>query len=197
MTILQSYRIERKRYLARVRRQQKQGYQVDVIKIPKNPTRASINRLKKQTAKEIKSKSPLLDLESGEVITKTTKIERRLLERSNRQYLTEIRKTTSQQELPSEVNIIIQNFYLTISKFIPPLQEILMDRLNELTQTEEDRIALAKAMKENPDYVPNPADSRESIIEYKFTLLQNIMRMNNEETQEMIEYTDIVESEEL
>lgn len=65
----QQYNKEYNKYLARVRNQQKQGVQVDRIKRVKKPTQASIERLKKQTAKEIRSKASVVNMLTGELIT--------------------------------------------------------------------------------------------------------------------------------
>lgn len=64
----QQYDKEYNNYLARVRNQQKQGVQVDKIKRVKKPTQVSIERLKKQTAKEIRRKASVVDMLTGELI---------------------------------------------------------------------------------------------------------------------------------
>lgn len=63
------YSKEYTNYLARVRNQQKQGVQVKIIKRVKNTTQASIERLKKQTAKEIRKKASVVNMLTGELIT--------------------------------------------------------------------------------------------------------------------------------
>lgn len=65
----QQYNKEYNKYLARVRNQQKQGVQVDRIKRVKKPTQASIERLKKQTAKEIRNRASVVNMLTGELIT--------------------------------------------------------------------------------------------------------------------------------
>lgn len=65
----QQYSKEYKKYLARVRYQQKQGVQVQIIKRVKKPTQASIERLKKQKAKEIRKKASVVNMLTGELIT--------------------------------------------------------------------------------------------------------------------------------
>lgn len=65
----QQYTKEYNNYLARVRNQQKQGVLVERIKRVKKPTQASIERLKKQTAKEIRSKASVVNMLTGELIT--------------------------------------------------------------------------------------------------------------------------------
>lgn len=65
----QQYTKEYNKYLARVRYQEKQGVQVDRIKRVKKPTQVSIERLKKQRAKEIRSKASVVNMLTGEIIT--------------------------------------------------------------------------------------------------------------------------------
>ena len=65
----QQYPKEYNKYLARVRNQQKQGVQPQIIKRVKKPTQASIERLKKQTAKEIRQKASVVNMLTGELIT--------------------------------------------------------------------------------------------------------------------------------
>ena len=65
----QQYSKEYYKYLARVRNQQKQGVQVQIIKRVKKPTQASIERLKKQSAKEIRKKASVVNMLTGELIT--------------------------------------------------------------------------------------------------------------------------------
>lgn len=65
----QQYAKEYNKYLARVRNQQKQGVQVQRIKRVKKPTQASIERLQKQTAKEIRERASVVNMLTGEIIT--------------------------------------------------------------------------------------------------------------------------------
>lgn len=67
--IQKEYSHEYTKYLARVRNQQKQGVQVKIIKRVKNPKQASIDRIKKQTAKEIRKNATVVDMLTGEKIT--------------------------------------------------------------------------------------------------------------------------------
>ena len=67
--IQKEYSHEYTKYLARVRNQQKQGVQVKIIKRVKNPKQASIDRIKKQIAKEIRKNATVVDMLTGEKIT--------------------------------------------------------------------------------------------------------------------------------
>lgn len=65
----QQYAKEYNKYLARVRYQQKEGVQVQRIKRVKKPTQVSIERLQRQTAKEIREKASVVNMLTGEIIT--------------------------------------------------------------------------------------------------------------------------------
>ena len=68
MTVKEQYKREYRNYLRRVNRAVKQGYIVDVIARVKKPTKAAINRLKQQTGEKIRSKSRIVDVETGEIL---------------------------------------------------------------------------------------------------------------------------------
>ena len=70
MTVKQHYKKARANYLARVNRLKKQGWYIQVIPPVKKPTKASIERLNKQTAKQLRSKAKLYDINTGQEISK-------------------------------------------------------------------------------------------------------------------------------
>lgn len=90
----QQYAKEYNNYLARVRNQQKQGVQVKIIKRVKNPAQASIDRIKKKTAKEIRKNATVVDMLTGEKITSKEYGRKHALER-NRVF---IKLTPQEQE---------------------------------------------------------------------------------------------------
>lgn len=92
--IQKEYSKEYNKYLARVRNQQKQGVQVKIIKRVKNPTQASMDRIKKQTAKEIRKNATVVDMLTGEAITSKEYGRKHALER-NRVF---IKLTPQEQE---------------------------------------------------------------------------------------------------
>lgn len=92
--IQQLYSKEYTNYLARVRNQQKQGVQVKIIKRVKNPTQASIEVLKRQTAKKIRENASVVDMLTGEEITAKEYGRKKALER-NRVF---IKLTPQEQE---------------------------------------------------------------------------------------------------
>lgn len=92
--IQKEYSHEYTKYLARVRNQQKQGVQVKIIKRVKNPKQASIDRIKKQIAKEIRKNATVVDMLTGEKITPKEYGRKHTLER-NRVF---IKLTPQEQE---------------------------------------------------------------------------------------------------
>lgn len=73
------YNKEYKNYLRRVQRQVEQGVQVKVIQKVKAPKKISIEKLKKQTAKVIKENTPVVNLLTGELISKSEKERKNVL----------------------------------------------------------------------------------------------------------------------
>lgn len=73
------YNKEYKNYLRRVQRQLEQGVQVKVIQKVKAPKKTSIEKLKKQTAKVIKENTPVVNLLTGELISKSEKERKNVL----------------------------------------------------------------------------------------------------------------------
>jgi len=208
MTLRQQYNRARRNYLARVRELERQGYQVDRIDIPKKPTRASISRLQKQTSSKLKEKSAFIDIFTGEVLEPKGKSERKKFEKRNKRntaYIKDIAKQMNLprdiviQSIPTEVDLTIENFYESIDRFIPPLQEFIKSKMDELLgdNSPERRQALEKTLKENPEYVPTPDQSSQSSIAYNFTVLANAMGLNLREIQELQELagTDGIETE--
>lgn len=96
--IQKEYSHEYTKYLARVRNQQKQGVQVKIIKRVKNPKQASIDRIKKQNAKEIRKNATVVDMLTGEAITFKEYGRKHALER-NRVF---IKLTPQEQEYARE-----------------------------------------------------------------------------------------------
>ena len=112
--IQKEYSKEYNKYLARVRNQQKQGVQVKIIKRVKNPTQASIDRIKKQTAKEIRKNATVVDMLTGEVITSKEYGRKHALER-NRVF---IKLTPQEQEYAREHGSDLQDLKTILKKGI-------------------------------------------------------------------------------
>ena len=202
MTILQEYRRERRNYMRRVNRQVKQGFMVNPIPIPKKPTRASINRLKAQTAKVIQESSVLVDLITGESYDKTrskkSKKKRSEILKQNKLFL-KLNKfdqhlsrqagkifRASEKELtltPTQsYETIIDNWYSAIESFRPDIYMYLSSKTNELIEgkSAEIRRQFAYVYNQNPDVFPEAGDSDRAIINAKFEQIRNLMRWSEE-----------------
>lgn len=112
--IQKEYSHEYTKYLARVRNQQKQGVQVKIIKRVKNPKQASIDRIKKQTAKEIRKNATVVDMITGEKITPKEYGRKHALER-NRVF---IKLTPQEQEYARDHGFDLQELKAILKKGI-------------------------------------------------------------------------------
>lgn len=219
MTILQEYRRERRNYMRRVNRQVKQGFMVNPIPTPKKPTRASINRLKAQTAKVIQESSVLVDLITGESYDKTrskkSKKKRSDILKQNRLFL-KLNKfdqhlsrqagkifRASKKELtltPTQsYETIIDNWYSTIESFRPDIYMYILSKTNELIEGKgkEVRRKFAYVYYQNPEAFPGQGDSDRAIINAKFEQIRRIMDWadNSEAYYDFISMFDTIEEE--
>ena len=206
-TIRAQYNKAYRNYLARVNRQVRVGYNVDVIQRVKNPTRASIRRLQKQTAKTIKEHSTLYDMITGQEVTR----QRKSAERINREFssLSPIEQELSREQgkitryEPSEgaisaVDITIENWYDYVEKsFTPQIAQYIKERSDAMINT--DRDAFAYAIAENPDALPSPGyHNSERMVDASFSNIARIMKVdkNSEGFQSFIDgVSGIVERE--
>lgn len=206
-TIRAQYNKAYRNYLARVNRQARVGYNVDVIQRVKNPTRASIRRLQKQTAKTIKEHSTLYDMITGQEVTR----QRKSAERINREFssLSPIEQELSREQgkitryEPSEgaisaVDITIENWYDYVEKsFTPQIAQYIKERSDAMINT--DRDAFAYAIAENPDALPSPGyHNSERMVDASFSNIARIMKVdkNSEGFQSFIDgVSGIVERE--
>lgn len=207
-TIREQYNKAYRNYLARVNRQVRVGYNVDVIKRVKNPTKASIRRLAKQTAKTIKEHSTLYNMLTGEEVTR----QRKSAERINREFssLSPIEQELSREQgkitryEPSEgaisaVDITIENWYDYVEKSFPPqIAQYIKERSDAMINI--DRDAFAYAIAENPDALPSPGyHNSERMVDASFSNIARIMKVNknSEGFQKFVDnVTGIVEREE-
>lgn len=186
-TIREQYNKAYRNYLARVNRQVRVGYNVDVIKRVKNPTKASIRRLAKQTAKTIKEHSTLYNMITGEEVTR----QRKSAERINREFssLSPIEQELSREQgkitryVPSEgaisaVDITIENWYDYVEKsFTPQIAQYIKERSDAMINI--DRDAFAYAIAENPDALPSPGyHNSERMVDASFSNIARIMKVN-------------------
>ena len=176
--IQKEYSHEYTKYLARVRNQQKQGVQVKIIKRVKNPKQASIDRIKKQTAKEIRKNATVVDMLTGENITPKEYGRKHALER-NRVF---IKLTPQEQEYARlhgsdlkelkailkkgirvniatpvlDYEVIIDTWYDSLDSFHPKVATWLREKTDALLSnaTERDRALFAYTYSKAPEAFP-------------------------------------------
>lgn len=176
----QQYSKEYNKYLARVRNQQKQGVQIQRIKRVKKPTQASIERLKKQTAKEIKRKASVVNMLTGELISPEEYGRKHALE-ANRVF---IKLTPQEQEYARmqgyktvkdlkelqkagikvntatpalDYEVIIESWYDSLDSFARTTAEYLRMKTDTLllNATEHDRALFAYTYSKAPEVFPS------------------------------------------
>ena len=214
----QQYNKEYNKYLARVRNQQKQGVQVKIIKRVKNPTQASIERLKKQTAKEIRKNATVIDMLTGEAITAKEYGRKKALER-NRIF---IKLTPQEQEYARihdyglkelkkilkkgiRVNIatpvldyesIIDSWYDSLESFAPKTADYLREKTDALLYnvSDKERALFAYTYSKEPEAFPTEPYMDKATVDAVFW---NILRRmgvlsTTEDFQEFLQEQDIV-----
>lgn len=206
-TIREQYNKAYRNYLARVNRQVRVGYNVNVIQRVKNPTRASIRRLEQQTAKTIKEHSTLYSMITGEEVTR----KRKSAERINREFSSlspveqelsreqgKITKYQPSEDVVSAVDITIENWYDYVEKsFTPQIAQYIKERSDVMINN--DRDAFAYAIAKNPDALPSPGyHNSERMVDASFSNIARIMNVdkNSEDFQSFVDgVSGIVERE--
>jgi hypothetical protein len=218
--VKEQYKHEYRNYLRRVNRAVKQGYIVDAIGRVKKPTRASINRLKQQTGEKIRSKSEIVDVETGEILKPIkNKKERLSQQRKNVNILKADLQTvanTVENNIPVKQiptmsdNIlpptesyeqIIDNWYQQVREsFYWYIAQFIEWQTNRLIygKSEETRRRFAYVLSQHPDIFPEPPyETRESILN-SFNEIARMMELapDSEAYQDFLSMYDGVESEE-
>lgn len=216
--IQKEYSKEYNKYLARVRNQQKQGVQVKIIKRVKNPMQASIDRIKKQTAKEIRKNATVVDMLTGEVITSKEYGRKHALER-NRVF---IKLTPQEQEYAREhgsdlqdlktilkkgirVNIatpvqdyeaIIDSWYDSLESFAPKTAHWLRQKTDALlaNASNKERALFAYTYAKEPEAFPTEPYMDKATVDAVFwNILQRMgVLSSTEDFQEFLQEQDIV-----
>lgn len=216
--IQKEYAKEYNKYLPRVRNQQKQGVQVKIIKRVKNPTQASIDRIKKQTAKEIRKNATVVDMLTGEVITSKEYGRKHALER-NRVF---IKLTPQEQEYAREhgsdlqdlktilkkgirVNIatpvldyeaIIDSWYDSLESFAPKTAHWLRQKTDALlaNASNKERALFAYTYAKEPEAFPTEPYMDKATVDAVFwNILQRMgVLSSTEDFQEFLQEQDIV-----
>ena len=216
--IQKEYSHEYTKYLARVRNQQKQGVQVKIIKRVKNPKQASIDRIKKQIAKEIRKNATVVDMLTGEKITPKEYGRKHALER-NRVF---IKLTPQEQEYARvhdfdlkelkallktgiPVNIatpvldyeaIIDSWYDSLESFAPKTAHWLRQKTDALlaNASNKERALFAYTYAKEPEAFPTEPYMDKATVDAVFW---NILRRmgvlsSTEDFQEFLQEQDIV-----
>lgn len=219
MTIKEQYKREYRNYLRRVNRAVKQGYIVDVIPRVKKPTRASINRLKQQRADKIKSKSQIVDVETGEILKPIKNKKKRITQQRKNESILRAELQTVADVVENKVPItqapamstetlpptesyeqIIENWYQQVREsFYWYIAQFIESQTNRLIygQPEETRKRFAYVLTQNPDIFPEPPyDTRESIVN-SFNDIARMMELapDSEAYKDFLSMYDTVESE--
>lgn len=198
MTIKQQYKKARANYLARVNRLKKQGWDIQVIAPVKKPTKASVERLNKQTAKQIRSKAKLYDINTGKEITKhrLTKAKEQGRKQKRTSISSQIAKKTqrnnmnqvSSKSVISKINIPelkkqtptglrLTEWYEDINTiYAQSIRRVLFELTSELTKTDELEQAFSKVLQYNPDLFPQGAYEPEHILKQRFYAISTKMR---------------------
>lgn len=220
MTVKEQYKREYRNYLRRVNRAVKQGYIVDVISRVKKPTRASINRLKQQTGEKIRTKSEIVDVETGEILKPIkNKKERLSQQRKNVNILKADLQTvanTVENSMPvkqmsgmsskvlsptDSYEQLIDNWYQQVREsFYWYIAQFIEWQTNRLIygKSDETRRRFAYVLSQHPDIFPEPPyETREAILN-SFDEIARMMELasDSEAYYDFLSMYDGVESEE-
>lgn len=215
----QQYAKEYNKYLARVRNQQKQGVQTERIKRVKKPTQASIERLKKQTAKEIRSKASVVNMITGELITSKEYGRKNALE-INRVFIkltpqeqeyarmqgySDIKELKALQKNGIKVNIatpvldyeaIIDSWYDSLESFAPKTANWLREKTDALlgNASDKERALFAYTHAKEPEAFPTEPYMDKAMVDAVFWNILHRMGVitTTEDFQEFLQEQDIV-----
>lgn len=215
----QQYSKEYNKYLARVRNQQKQGVQAQIIKRVKKPTQASIERLKKQKAKEIREKASVVNMLTGELITAKEYGRKHALE-INRVFIklspqeqeyvrfhdyTTAKELKALQKTGIKVNIatpvldyeaIIYSWYDSLESFVPKTAHFLRMKTDALLSnaTDNKRALFAYTFSKSPETFPNEPYMDKATVDAIFSNILQKMGLfeNSTEFQNFVQSQDIV-----
>ena len=214
----QQYAKEYNKYLARVRNQQKQGAQVQRIKRVKKPTQASIERLQKQTAKEIREKASVVNMLTGEIITPKeygrkhaleinrvfTKLTPQEQEYARFHEYTTAKELKALQKVGIKVNIatpvldyeaIIDSWYESLESFAPKTAHFLRMKTDALllNSTEKEKALFAYTYSKSPESFPTEPYMDKATVDAVFSnILQKMGLFKNS-----IEFQDFIQTQDI
>lgn len=217
------YNKEYKNYLRRVQRQVEQGVQVKVIQKVKAPKKTSIEKLKKQRAKVIKENAPVVNLLTGELISKSEKERKNVLALNRvfaslvpfeQDYARQNNITTLKglKELKStgvlirdfapvpDYDLYIEMWYDSLDSFVPFTAHYLRMKTDALLATANDteRALFGYTYKNAPEVFPTEPYMDKATIDAVFSNILKKMKFfeNSEDFQQFINMQDnIIESE--
>lgn len=188
----QEYNKAYRNYMRRVSTQTKKGYIVPIIQKVKNPTEASISRIKSMTGKEIISRSEIYDilndrylspgksgrgkaLKDNKAFFKLSPFEQEIalsIKSLDRDVIANITVETP-DEPADEIDALIEKWYETIEDFNPKVQTDLRERTDELIR--RDRIAFANVIENHGGLLPATTEYKGQIISAAFNAISNVM----------------------
>lgn len=188
----QEYNKAYRNYMRRVSTQTKKGYIVPIIQKVRNPTEASIRRIKSMTGKEIISRSEIYDIlndrylrpgESGrgkalkdnKAFFKLSAFEQEIslsIKSLDRDVIANNTVETP-DEPADEIDALIEKWYETIEDFNPQVQADLRERTDELIR--RDRIAFANVIENHGGLLPAITEYKGTIISAAFNAISNVM----------------------
>lgn len=217
------YNKEYKNYLRRVQRQVEQGVQVKVIQKVKAPKKTSIEKLKKQSAKVIKENAPVVNLLTGELISKSEKERKNVLALNRvfaslvpfeQDYARQNNITTLKglKELKStgvlirdfapvpDYDLYIDMWYDSLDSFVPFTAHYLRMKTDAIlaTATDTERALFGYTYKNAPEVFPTEPYMDKATIDAVFSNILKKMKFfeNSEDFQQFINTQDnIIESE--
>lgn len=220
MTVKEQYKREYRNYLRRVNRAVKQGYVVDVVGRVKKATRASINRLKKQTGEKIRAKSEIVDIETGEILKPIKNKKKRLQQQrkninilkadlqtvantvENNALFTPIQGMSKELLSPTDsYEQLIDNWYQQVREsFYWYIAQFIEWQTNKLIygKSEETRKRFAYVFTQHPDLFPEPPYETRDVILKRFDEIARMMDLapDSEAYYDFLSMYDGVESEE-
>lgn len=214
----QQYAKEYNKYLARVRNQQKQGVQVQRIKRVKKPTQASIERLQKQKAKEIREKASVVNMLTGEIITPKeygrkhtleinrvfTKLTPQEQEYARFHEYTTAKELKALQKTGIKVNIatpvldyeaIIDSWYESLESFAPKTAHFLRMKTDALllNSTEKEKALFAYTYSKSSESFPTEPYMDKATVDAVFSnILQKMGLFKNS-----IEFQDFIQAQDI
>lgn len=212
------YSNEYTKYLSRLRNQQKQGVQVKIIKRVKNPKQESIDRIKKQTAKEIRKNATVVDMLTGEEITAKEYGRKKALERNRvfikltpqeQEYarlhdfglkeLKELQKTGIKVNIATPVldyEVIIDSWYDSLESFEPKTADYLRQKTDALlvNKSDKERALFAYTYSKEPESFPTEPYMDKATVDAVFWNILHRMGVlsTTEDFQEFLQEQDIV-----